>query len=67
MVRIVIITEIYRSLKSYENYSSQFYLILRTLIFQFYFPLLLYMVKTVQVPYNTGISWLAENLLASQQ
>jgi hypothetical protein len=23
--------------------------------------------KAVQVPYNTGISWLAENLLASQQ
>jgi hypothetical protein len=25
------------------------------------------MVKTAQVPYITGISWLAENLLASEQ
>jgi len=25
------------------------------------------MVKTVQVPYNAGDCWLAENLLASQQ
>jgi hypothetical protein len=38
----------------------------RILIFQFYFPVL-YMVKTVQVPYSTGIAWFAENLLASQQ
>ena len=58
-MKIVIIIKILRSLKSDKTDFKDLNI---SILFS-----VLYMVKRDQVPYNTGISSLAENLLASRQ